>query len=52
MIIQENISLKAYNTFHVDAKAKFFVELRNEDELQHLISNDVRINNPHLLLGG
>jgi UDP-N-acetylmuramate dehydrogenase len=28
------------------------VELRNEDELQHLISNDVRINNPHLLLGG
>lgn len=52
MFIQENISLKAYNTFHVDAKARFFVELRNEEEIQHLISNDVRIANPHLLLGG
>lgn len=52
MPIQENVSLKNYNTFQIDAKAAFFVEITNEEDIQHLIANDVRTSHPHLILGG
>jgi UDP-N-acetylmuramate dehydrogenase len=52
MQIQENFSLKNYNTFQVDAKAKLFVEVKDEEEIKDLISNDARTSNPHLILGG
>ena len=32
MKIQENISLKQYNTFSIDVKAKYFVELESKEE--------------------
>ena len=35
--IQENISLKNYNTFSIDVKAKQFIEITSLDELQELI---------------
>ena len=31
--LQENISLKPYNTFGVEAKAKYFVEAKSENDL-------------------
>lgn len=34
MIIQENISLKPYNTFGIAAKARYFIEITSEEELQ------------------
>ena len=52
MQIQENVSLKNYNTFQIDAKAAFFVEITNEDDIKNLISNDVRTSHPHIILGG
>jgi UDP-N-acetylmuramate dehydrogenase len=52
MQIQENVSLKNYNTFQIDAKAAFFVEITNEEDIKHLISNDVRTSHPHVILGG
>jgi UDP-N-acetylmuramate dehydrogenase len=52
MNIQENISLQDYNTFHIDAKAKFFVEVNNEEDIKHLIADTVRTSHPHLILGG
>ncbi|GGD44479.1 UDP-N-acetylmuramate dehydrogenase [Muriicola marianensis] len=33
MKIQENVSLKPYNTFGIDAKARFFVHVTSEEEL-------------------
>ncbi len=36
MIIQKNISLKPYNTFGIDVKAKAFVQVRSIDELQEI----------------
>lgn len=33
MNIKENFSLKSYNTFGIDAKARFFVEITSVDEL-------------------
>ena len=37
MEIQKDISLKPYNTFGIDAKAKFFCEINNVDELKSVL---------------
>ena len=50
MQIQENISLKPYNTFGIDAKAKLYSSFRNVAELSGLISQPGRMQT--LILGG
>jgi UDP-N-acetylmuramate dehydrogenase len=37
MKIQKNISLKKYNTFGIDAKANFFCEIKNVNELKNAL---------------
>ena len=37
MTIQENISLKPYNTFGIDAKTKYFVSVKSVDELREVL---------------
>jgi UDP-N-acetylmuramate dehydrogenase len=39
MQIQENISLRPYNTFGIDARAKYFAVFKDVDELEELTSN-------------
>jgi UDP-N-acetylmuramate dehydrogenase len=51
MQIQENISLKAYNTFGIDAKARYFTSFKNVDELDEAIQSPYR-NFNSLILGG
>jgi UDP-N-acetylmuramate dehydrogenase len=36
--MQENFSLKPYNTFGVDAKAKYFVEINSIEELKDALT--------------
>ncbi len=48
--IQKNISLKPYTTFAVDAKADFFVELHNEQDIFDLIWTDIFATQPRLIL--
>ena len=50
MQIQENISLKLYNTFGIDAMSHYFATFTNEDELEELLSSDPRLKT--LILGG
>ncbi|WEK68173.1 MAG: UDP-N-acetylmuramate dehydrogenase [Candidatus Chryseobacterium colombiense] len=52
--MQENFSLKAYNTFGVEAKAKYFVEVTTVEELKEAIifSNSQTPKIPILFLGG
>lgn len=50
MQIQENISLRPYNTFGIDVRARYFSTFKNSDELEELITNDSRL--PALILGG
>lgn len=50
MQIQQNFSLKNYNTFGIDAKAARFAAFHNMDELAELISLSTGI--PFLILGG
>ncbi|MEN8224827.1 MAG: UDP-N-acetylmuramate dehydrogenase [Bacteroidota bacterium] len=52
MIIRENISLKAYNTFNIDVKAKRFVQLGEPGDIQQLIREDAFRNDNFLILGG
>ncbi len=50
MQIQENISLKNYNTFGIDARARYFARFKDADELEKLPTPDSRL--PTLILGG
>jgi len=50
MQIQENISLKPYNTFGIDARARYFAAFKDTDELDELTTPDSRLTT--LILGG
>ncbi|MGE5355325.1 MAG: UDP-N-acetylmuramate dehydrogenase [Deltaproteobacteria bacterium] len=52
MEIKYNFSLKDLNTFAIDAKAKYFVTIKDPDELYELIELDFFKENKHLILGG
>lgn len=50
MQIQENFSLKPYNTFAIDATARYFAKFSNIDELAEVTTNDFGLST--LILGG
>jgi UDP-N-acetylmuramate dehydrogenase len=50
MQIQQNISLKAFNTFGIETKAGFFASFSNLSELTGLMTPNSRL--PTLILGG
>ncbi|WP_210150828.1 UDP-N-acetylmuramate dehydrogenase [Chryseobacterium scophthalmum] len=50
--MQENFSLKPFNTFGVEAKAKYFVEVNTEEELTETLKLSHTQTLPLLFLGG
>lgn len=56
MQIHKNTSLKALNTFGVDATAKFYCEIQNSDDIAELldwkVANSTAGSLPSLLVGG
>lgn len=52
MTISSNTSLKSYNTFGIEATAKYFTSVQSLAQLQELISSNAYKNNKHLILGG
>lgn len=52
MNIQENISLKNFNTFGIDAKARYFATFSNSDSLAELLQQDTTKKHQRLILGG
>jgi len=50
MQLQENSSLRLYNTFGIDAKARYFATFSDMDELEELTVNNIRRRT--LILGG
>jgi UDP-N-acetylmuramate dehydrogenase len=50
MQIEENISLKPFNTFGIEVKASRFASFSSREELEQMISTDQRL--PLLILGG
>jgi len=51
MKIQENISLKKYNTFGIDVNAERFIEINSIDQLSELFSSNL-LNNVFVVGGG
>lgn len=52
MTIQENISLKPYNTFGIDAKAKYFSSFDTLAWLEEILNSKFQASNSKLILGG
>jgi UDP-N-acetylmuramate dehydrogenase len=52
MTIQQNISLKPYNTFGLEATARFFVEIQSVEELKAILQDPDFQNIDKLFLGG
>ena len=52
MQIRENISLKHYNTFAIDVKAKYFAVFQNLSELEELLKNSKLTYGSPLIIGG
>lgn len=50
MQIQENISLRPYNTFGIDVKARHFAAFKDIDELERLLTRGPQL--PAFILGG
>jgi len=53
MPIQENVSLLPFNTFHIDASARFFAQFSSGEELAGLMEEARRLNiQQKMILGG
>ncbi len=52
MQIQENISLKKYNTFGMNVSAKYFYRFSTVDQMQEIGASETFKHNPVLILGG
>lgn len=52
MTLEHNISLKPYNTFGIDAKAKDFVAIHNHQDLMDLLASGLLQEEPFLIVGG
>ena len=52
MEIKKDFSLKAYNSFGVDAKSKYFIEINTVDELKEFLKIKEYSCIPKLILGG
>nr|WP_218649299.1 UDP-N-acetylmuramate dehydrogenase [Pseudomonas taiwanensis] len=52
MVLHENLSLKPYNTFGVDVKARLFVEAHDDAEVREAIDLAARRGLPLLVIGG
>jgi UDP-N-acetylmuramate dehydrogenase len=49
---KENISLKPYNTFGIEAFCLFFIEINTVEDFMLLLKTDVYNSNPKLIIGG
>lgn len=52
LLIQENISLKPYNTFAISVNTRYFVEIFTEADLEELLESEIIRQNELLVLGG
>jgi UDP-N-acetylmuramate dehydrogenase len=52
MQIQQNISLKPYNTFGIDVRAKHFATFESSDDLNFIFNQNNLKNLPKMVLGG
>ncbi|HMS27338.1 MAG TPA: UDP-N-acetylmuramate dehydrogenase [Burkholderiaceae bacterium] len=52
MILESNVQLKAYNTFHIDASAHQLIRIANDDDVQQLLHAPELRQQKKFILGG
>lgn len=52
MVIKQNFSLYRYNTFALDVRAKYFVEIQNERDVLELLHSENFSSEKRFILGG
>jgi UDP-N-acetylmuramate dehydrogenase len=52
MFVKKNISLKSYNTFGIDARAQFLLEIESDEQLMEAYQSTEFRALPKLVLGG
>ncbi len=52
LTIESHVSLKPYNTFHIDADARYWVEITCEEDIDTLLQLTEFVDTPKLILGG
>ena len=52
MILQQSVSLKPYNTFGIDATCRYFVELKQRDDVEKWVAMQQQSHNSFFILGG
>jgi len=52
MQVQENVSLKPYNTFGIDVEARYFVRFKSIDELKSILAGNQKSRTKNFVLGG
>jgi len=52
MIVQKDVQLKPYNTFGIEATAKYFVEVSSIEQLKEILQNPDYQSTERLILGG
>lgn len=50
--VEENVELLPYNTFHIQACARYFVRVKSADDVSEVIQSDLFKLNKRLILGG
>src|SRR6478736_10570826 len=50
--VEKNVNLKPFNTFGIEAKAKYFCSIESEDQLKELMTTDLFKNESRIFLGG
>jgi UDP-N-acetylmuramate dehydrogenase len=50
--IHSNVSLKKFNTFGIDAKARYYAEAQSIEDLPTILNSTQAKNTPHFILGG
>lgn len=51
-LIERHVSLRAFNTFGVEAYARWFARISSLDDLQHVLADPCLAGAPRLVLGG
>lgn len=52
MLISENVLLQPFNTFGIQANARYFASFSSAEELTQILSNPALKGLPHMILGG
>ena len=52
MIVQKDVQLKPFNTFGIEATAKYFIEVSSIDQLQEILQSPDYQSTERLILGG